>query len=64
MPTFCFGAVRELGIALTHLARILGMRPSAVSYALEGGEVIATDNNYQLADYWIIEGCPTLYGRG
>ena len=57
-------AVRELGIALTHLARILGMRPSAVSYAVEGEEVIATDNNYQPADYWIIEGCPTLYGRG
>ncbi|MCK4819501.1 hypothetical protein KA005_27285 [bacterium] len=60
----CYWAVRELGMALTDLARVLGMSPSAVSYAVERGEVIATDNNYQPADYWIIEGCPTLYGRG
>jgi len=45
----CYWAVRELGMALTELARHLAMSPSAVSYAVERGEVIATDNNYQLA---------------
>jgi chromosomal replication initiation ATPase DnaA len=47
----CYWAVRELGMALTHLARDLAMSPSAVSYAVERGEVIASDNNYQLIDY-------------
>ena len=47
----CYWAVRELGMALTELARDLAMSPSAISYAVGRGEVIATDNNYQLADY-------------
>lgn len=47
----CYWAVRELGIALTELARNFAMSPSAISYAVERGEVIATDNNYQLVDY-------------
>jgi DNA-binding transcriptional LysR family regulator len=38
-------------MSLTELARVLEMSPSAVSYAVERGEVIAIDNNYQLADY-------------
>jgi len=37
-------------MALSDLARVLEMSPSAVSYAVAGGEVIATDNNYQLVD--------------
>jgi len=47
----CYWAVRELGMALTQLARELAMSPSAVSYAVERGKLIAKDNNYQLADY-------------
>jgi len=47
----CYWAVRELGMALTELARDLAMSPSAVSYAVGRGEGIATDNKYQLADY-------------
>lgn len=47
----CYWAVRELGMALTELARNFAMSPSAISYAVERGEVIATDNNYQLVDY-------------
>jgi DNA-binding transcriptional LysR family regulator len=38
-------------MSLTELARDLAMSPSAVSYAVERGEVIALDNNYQLVDY-------------
>jgi len=34
-----------------HILRDLAMSPSAVSYAVERGELIATDNNYHLADY-------------
>lgn len=45
---FCYWVVRELGMSLTELARYFGMSPSAVSYAVERGEIIATDNNYQL----------------
>ena len=47
----CYWAVRELGMTLTELARVLAMSPSAVSYAVERGEIIARDNNYQLANY-------------
>jgi hypothetical protein len=36
---------------LMELARYLATNPSAVSYAVERGEVIAPDNNYQLEDY-------------
>jgi hypothetical protein len=38
-------------MALRELARNLAMSPSAVSYAVERGEVIAIDNKYQLTDY-------------
>jgi len=47
----CYWAVREVGMSLTELARVLEMSPSSVSYAVERGEVIAIDNKYQLADY-------------
>jgi len=44
----CYWMVRELGMSLTELASYFGMSPSAVGYAVERGELIATDNNYQL----------------
>jgi len=37
---------RELGISLTEMGRVLGMSPSAVDYAVQRGDVIATDSNY------------------
>jgi len=44
----CFWAARELGIPLTDLARRFELSPSAVSYAVARGEVIAKHKNYQL----------------
>jgi chromosomal replication initiation ATPase DnaA len=44
----CYWAVRELGMSVTELARRFGMTPSAVTYAVERGERIATENRYQL----------------
>jgi hypothetical protein len=38
-------------MALAELARNFAMSPSAVSYAVERGEVITIDNNCQLVDY-------------
>ena len=46
----CFWAVREPGMSLTDLARHLGISIPGVGYAVERGEAIARDNNYQLAD--------------
>ena len=46
----CYWAVRELGMSLTELAGRFGMSPSAVSYAVARGEVIARENNYQLRE--------------
>lgn len=46
----CFWAVRELGMSLTDLARHLGSIVPGVGYAVERGEAIARDNNYQLVD--------------
>ncbi len=46
----CFWAVRELGMSLTDLARHLGISGPGVGYAVERGEAIARDNNYQLVD--------------
>jgi len=45
---FCFWAVRELGISLSALARRLSMSPPGVGYAVQRGEAIANENNYQL----------------
>ena len=47
----CYWAVRELGMTLTELAKVPAMCPSAVSYAVKRGEIIAIDNKYQLANY-------------
>ncbi len=46
----CFWAVRELGMSLTDLARHLGISIPGIGYAVERGEAIARDNNYQLVD--------------
>lgn len=44
----CYWAVRELGISLTEIAKVVGIYPSAVSYAIEKGEKIVTENNYEI----------------
>ena len=44
----CYWAVRELGMTLTELARSFGMTPSAVGYSAQRGEIIATENKYEL----------------
>ena len=46
----CFWAVRELGMSLTDLANHLGISVPGVGYAVERGEAIVRDNNYQLVD--------------
>ncbi|OEU83214.1 MAG: hypothetical protein BA865_04075 [Desulfobacterales bacterium S5133MH4] len=46
----CFWAVRELWMSLTDLARRLGISIPGVGYAMERGEAIARDKNYQLVD--------------
>jgi hypothetical protein len=45
---FCFWCTRELGMTITEMARILEMSPSSVSYAVDRGEKIASQNNYAL----------------
>jgi putative transposase len=44
----CYWAVRELGMAVTELARRFGMSPSGVTYAVRRGEIIARENTYDL----------------
>jgi REP element-mobilizing transposase RayT len=46
---FCYWAVHELGVTLTELARKLRMSPAGVGYAVQRGESIVKENNYQLA---------------
>jgi hypothetical protein len=45
---FCYWASRERGISLTELAWQLGISAPAVGYAVERGEMIARENDYQL----------------
>ena len=45
---YCYWAVRESGMSLTHLAKRLHMTEPGVGYAVQRGENIATENNYQL----------------
>ena len=47
---FCYWMARELKIPLTDLARELGMTASGVGYAVQRGEAIALQNNYQLPE--------------
>lgn len=44
----CFWAARELGMSLTALARILGMSIAGVGFAVERGELIAKNGNFNL----------------
>jgi len=45
----CYWAVRELGLTATELAKHIGMKQPAVSYAVIRGEQIAKERNYNLA---------------
>jgi putative transposase len=45
---FCFWAVRELGISLRELARMLEISSPGVGFSVERGEVIARENKYHL----------------
>jgi hypothetical protein len=47
---FCYWAARELGIAITKLAKRLEMTTPAVGYAVTRGEIIAKEKNYCLVD--------------
>ena len=44
----CYWAVRELGISCTDLAKQLEMTQPGVGYAVNRGEKIAKEHNYQL----------------
>jgi len=46
----CYWAVRELGMAVTELARRFGMSPSGITYAVRRGEIIARENKYDLTN--------------
>jgi chromosomal replication initiation ATPase DnaA len=47
---FCYWAVRELGMAITELAKRLELTPPAVGYAVSRGEIIAKEKNCRLVD--------------
>jgi putative transposase len=46
----CYWAVNELGMAITDLARVFGMTPSAISYAVPRGKGIADEKGYSLTN--------------
>ena len=46
----CYWAVKELGMAGTEIAKILGLTQPAVSKAVQRGEKLALDNKFSLAD--------------
>jgi len=45
---FCYIASHELGTSVTDLARLTGMTPSAISYAVGRGSKIAEEKNFRL----------------
>jgi putative transposase len=45
-----YWAVNELGMGITELARVFGMTPSAVSYAVSRGKGIADEKGYSLTN--------------
>lgn len=47
---FCYWAVRDLGYALTDLAKRLNMTGQAVGYAVTRAERVVKDSNYQLCE--------------
>jgi putative transposase len=46
----CYWAVRELGISMTNLTKVLNMSLSAVGAAVERGEKLVVANDYQLTE--------------
>jgi putative transposase len=46
----CYWAVGEWGMGLTELARVFGMTPSAVGYAVRRGKGIADEKGYSLTN--------------
>lgn len=46
----CFWGVRELGMLLTDLARHLRISVPGIGDAVERGQAITLNNNYQLID--------------
>jgi len=44
----CFWAAKELDMSLTALARILGMSIAGVGFAVERGDLIAKNGNFNL----------------
>ena len=46
----CYWSARELGISMADLAKRLDMTLSAVSYAVERGEIEAKESGHQLVD--------------
>lgn len=47
---FCYWSSRELGVSLSELSRRLGISIPGVCYSVERGEMIASQNNYQLIE--------------
>ena len=47
---FCYWAARELGMAITELAKRLELTPPAIGYAVSRGERIAREKHYLLID--------------
>jgi DNA-binding transcriptional LysR family regulator len=47
---FCWIAVHDLNASVTDLARMLGMAPSAISYAVRRGKMIAEEKGFQLTE--------------
>ena len=47
---FCFWAVKEVGMSLRELARLLEISPPAVGYSVERGEAIAREKGYRLIE--------------
>ena len=45
---FCYTASRDLGISVTDLARLIGMTPSAITYAVERGKHVARGKDFKL----------------
>ena len=46
----CFWPVRELGISLTDLAKLLKLSVQEIGYLVERGECVARENGYQLVE--------------
>lgn len=51
----CHWAVRELGMTVTELARVFGMTPSAVTYAVRRGRLLAEEKGIPFPSEHVIE---------